>query len=152
MYFLGEVEYNGNMQNTEAISKLHEELVPFAGAAATVEGELVRAVMRVAYRRYNDGDVFWYGYGCETAGPSASYLLEMPQVPGLVQAIEEATGRDGVAYEAALQKAIDAVVAYVEAHRDDFKKNEIDSRDFPSRWTEDADDWYNQDDEDDEEL
>ena len=141
------------MQNTDAISKLHEELVPFAGMAETVEGELVRAVMRVAYRRFNDGDLFWEGYGCETAGPSATYLAEMTRVPGLVHAIESADNRSGLAYESFIEQAINAVVAYVEANRGNFTKNETDSRDFNSRWVDEGDSDYSSwahDDEEDE--
>ena len=53
-----------------------EELVPNAGKADTVAGELVRATMRIIYRYYNDGDYFFMGYGLETAAPSAAYLAD----------------------------------------------------------------------------
>lgn len=53
------------------------ELVPAQGEADTIAGELVRAAMRICYRYYNDGDYFFMGYGLETAGPSAAYLIDM---------------------------------------------------------------------------
>ena len=48
---------------------LFDKLVPGSGAAETVEGELMRAINRLVYRWYNDGDYFYKGYGAETAGP-----------------------------------------------------------------------------------
>ena len=55
---------------------LFKELVPSAGKADTKAGELVRAMMRVLYRDYNDGDIFYAGYGKETAGPAAEFLYQ----------------------------------------------------------------------------
>lgn len=54
---------------------LFEEFVPGEGEADTVGGEILRAVARIKYRWWNDGDMFMVGYGIETAGPSAAYLL-----------------------------------------------------------------------------
>lgn len=53
-----------------------KELVPSEGKANTVAGEMIRAIMRMQYRYYNDGDIFFIGYGLETAGPAASYLVD----------------------------------------------------------------------------
>lgn len=51
-------------------------LVPESGNCETVAGEMIRAMMRLLYRDYNDGDLFYEGYGLETAAPAASYLME----------------------------------------------------------------------------
>lgn len=59
---------------TDRLEKLFKKLVPPSGAAETVEGEMVRAVMRVWYRYFNDGDYFFRGYGKETAQPSVRWL------------------------------------------------------------------------------
>lgn len=56
------------------INKLFEELVPTSGKADTVAGEIIRAVSRVGYRWYNDGDMIGRGYGKETCNPAARYL------------------------------------------------------------------------------
>lgn len=53
---------------------LLKKLVPGSGKAETVEGEMVRAIMRIWYRYYNDGDYYFRGYGKETAAPSVSWL------------------------------------------------------------------------------
>ena len=57
-----------------AIDEAFKLLVPRSGKADTVAGEMVRAMMRIMYRDYNDGDKFYEGYGLETCGGSAQYL------------------------------------------------------------------------------
>lgn len=59
------------------IHALFEELVPASGKADTVAGEIIRAVSRIAYRNYNDGDHVGVGYGNETCNPAARYLGEV---------------------------------------------------------------------------
>lgn len=48
--------------------------IPSAGPAETLHGEILRAVTKIEYRYYNDGDYFYEDYGCETAGPAAKFL------------------------------------------------------------------------------
>lgn len=55
---------------------LFDKLVPNSGTAQSVAGEMVRAMMRILYRDYNDGDVFYEGYGLETCGSSAEFLMD----------------------------------------------------------------------------
>lgn len=57
------------------INELFDELVPASGRADTVAGEIVRAVTRLGYRWWNDGDMIGADYGKETCNPSARYLL-----------------------------------------------------------------------------
>lgn len=58
------------------LNELHDELVPEAGKADTVAGEMVRAISRIGYRFYNDGDQVGSGYGNETCNSSLRYLAE----------------------------------------------------------------------------
>ena len=51
-------------------------LVPREGKADTLAGELIRAIMRLIYRDWNDGDLFYEGYGLETCAPAASFLMD----------------------------------------------------------------------------
>ena len=44
-------------KNEDRINKLFKELVPETGKADSLAGELVRAMSRIAYRFYNDGDI-----------------------------------------------------------------------------------------------
>lgn len=60
----------------DRLDALFQVLVPRQGKAPTAAGELVRAWMRVEYRDYNDGDVFYDGYGLETCGPAAAFVYE----------------------------------------------------------------------------
>ena len=63
------------MKATEKkLGELFEELVPASGKAPTVAGEIVRAINRISYRNWNDGDHIGVGYGRETCNPAARYL------------------------------------------------------------------------------
>ena len=59
------------------LSDLFDELVPASGKADTVAGEIVRAVERIIYRNWNDGDHIGVGYGRETCNPAARYLSKV---------------------------------------------------------------------------
>ena len=62
-------------KNHERINELFEELVPGSGKAESLAGELVRAMARIGYRWYNDGDQVGIGYGRETCNPAARFLI-----------------------------------------------------------------------------
>lgn len=77
------------------IDKLEEftdEYVPYSGKAPTVGGEILRAVNRIIYRFYNDGDRFWEDYGVETCGSSAYYLTTVGG--SLAQWVTDNTGEE----------------------------------------------------------
>lgn len=71
----------------DIIDSLHESLVPSSGKADTVMGEIVRAWERIAYRTFNDGDVWFCGYGIETLSESVKYLYDT--VPTFKDSIDE---------------------------------------------------------------
>lgn len=54
-----------------------DELVPQSGACESIGGELLRAVNKMEYRWYNDGDKFYEGYGLETCGSCAAYVVDI---------------------------------------------------------------------------
>lgn len=61
--------------NAEEINnQLYDMLVPDNGKADTKAGEILRAVNRIAYRFWNDGDLAGQGYGNETVNPAVRYL------------------------------------------------------------------------------
>ena len=60
----------------DKLEVLFNHLVPRSGKAETVAGELVRAMMKILYRDYNDGDIFYDGYGKETCGAAAAFICE----------------------------------------------------------------------------
>ena len=61
-------------KNEDRINKLFKELVPETGKADSLAGELVRAMSRIGYRFYNDGDQLGIGYGKETCNPAGRFL------------------------------------------------------------------------------
>jgi len=58
----------------EYFEPLRAKYVPMMGKAATVGGEIIRAMDRLVYRWYNDGDRPYVGYGNETCNSSFRYL------------------------------------------------------------------------------
>lgn len=108
---------------------LFEELVPSKGKADTVAGELVRAMMRILYRDYNDGDLFYEGYGIETCGGSVAYLISM------IESLHNKFGYiaerqlDDDAYTAALNQTCYEVCEHIFTDDSVWQVNEEDSRD-----------------------
>ena len=62
------------MLNNARFDELFDELVPMSGKADSLAGEIIRAVSRIVYRYYNDGDIVGVGYGNETCNPAARFL------------------------------------------------------------------------------
>lgn len=81
---------------------LFDALVPGRGACDTVAGELIRAITKIMYRDYNDGDLFYEGYGIETAGNAASYLSDHGFEDDIIHIAE--MGLEDDAYTKALEK------------------------------------------------
>jgi hypothetical protein len=139
------VELSNGGPKGKAFDKFFDALVSSQGKASTVEGEIIRAMGKVGYRWYNDGDKFYEGYGAETAGPSASYLYESP-VPGMAKLVDAAErARGDSAYEKCIQNMVSAVVEYVESKKGKYTKNSIDNLDTNSKWRNDDND-YDEDD------
>lgn len=61
----------------DKFSALFHEYVPSSGKSDTLGGEILRAVNKLEYRWYNDGDVYFVGYGKETCGPAAKFLVSL---------------------------------------------------------------------------
>ena len=122
-----------SMSTDDAIESLHNALVPARGIADTVAGELVRATMRILYRDYNDGDKFFMGYGLETCGGSAQYLMDM----GISEAIEEILREawryadDDDAYTTAITSMAKEVINHIVNNPEILAEpNKTDSRDY----------------------
>lgn len=61
----------------DKLEALFDEYVPGTGKSDTLGGEIIRAVNKIGYRWYNDGDVYFIGYGKETCGPAAKFLTSL---------------------------------------------------------------------------
>ena len=105
------------MRTTEQkFNALFSELVPVTGKADTVAGEIIRAVSRISYRYYNDGDRIGIGYGKETCNPAARYLIKHggDEVAVIVRGM---WGMDvGNLYDKAVEMLKEAAIAYIEQH------------------------------------
>ena len=67
----------------DPIEELFELAVPDSGNCDSVGGEIVRSMMRILYRDWNDGDVFYEGYGKETCLPAVAYLIDVEPYIGI---------------------------------------------------------------------
>ncbi len=138
---------------------LFNQLVPSSGAAETVEGELIRAINRLIYRFYNDGDYFYKGYGAETAGPAHSFLVNSDQIPfdlqsTLTSTFNKAMGADEDGYERLIKFALEKILDHVEATPiDEYTPLKKEMFDFESEFEDeedDYDDYYDEYEEDEE--
>lgn len=128
--------------------KVFKKLVKISGKSTTVEGEMLRAINKILYRYYNDGDKFFEGYGTETAGPAATYLLRSKGIRRLggdirstimkyIFKLEDATDKT---YEKLLDKMLDVILTHIEnTPEEEYTKNKEDMHSFDSKW-EDYDD------------
>ncbi len=97
----------------DPIEELFELLVPSQGPSKYRGGELVRAMMRIMYRDYNDGDVFYEGYGIETCADAVAFLCqEMPELESAFENIAMRTLQDD-AYTKAISDIANDVVDYI---------------------------------------
>ena len=142
---------------------LFDKLVPGQGASKFAEGEMIRALNRLVYRWYNDGDRFWEGYGTETAGPAHSFLVNSDQInrgeQRKLEALFDAVVgeyRDEV-YEKMLNEVAELVLSYIEGiPEDQYEELGREMFDFEPEYEEeeeDDDDYYDDyEDEDDEDY
>jgi hypothetical protein len=130
---------------------LYNELVPGQGDAETVEGEMLRAINRIIYRFYNDGDKYFQGYGTETAGPAHSFLVNAnhPLRSAMVRIFNEPSEDDS--YERMIKDALDIILDHIESRQGKYTKNTMGGIfDFESEFEEEDDDYDDYYDEDDD--
>lgn len=134
------------IKNEDRINTLFEELVPASGKADSLAGELVRAVCRIGYRFFNDGDQLGIGYGKETCNPAGRFLIRKApdDIGNLVVALWGMYSEEG--YEAVLDLLVAKVADYVETHPELRKEPTEDMWSF-----RDPDEDVDEPEEDDEE-
>ena len=134
-------------QNQEKLDALFDELVPMSGMTGNLAGEMVRAVSRIGYRFFNDGDHVGIGYGKETCNPAARFLIKKApkEIADLVAALWGMYSEDG--YEAVLDVLVGKVADYVSGNPDLRSQPSEDMWDFRDK-DEDVDDsWEEEEDE-----
>jgi hypothetical protein len=145
------------------------QYIPSQGPAESLFGEIIRAISRIGYRYYNDGDKFNDGgYGTETAAPSVVYLCDEEQIPHDLRMFFNNTFHDKTSlneeYEEMLFTLADFILSMDEAeiqklvdtpNRGDSRDKgwyEVAAQEYPSYDDEEEDDYYEEEDdyEDDE--
>ena len=146
--------WNNNGKHQKEHGELWARLVPAEGKANTVAGEVLRAVSRLYYRWFNDGDRvtpsvdswavtesvfsafnFLYQFRDPISGFSTKALME--------DIVFAATDED---YEQALERAADAVIEWAVAqpdtpNEDDFLDTKFDGAFDFDIITDENDDW-----------
>ena len=103
-------------ENTKRLNALFARLVPVKGKADTVAGEIVRAISRIEYRFFNDGDRLGVGYGNGTCNAPGRYLIQ--NTDALVRGrVEDLWGvRSYPVYEAKLNELVGSVLVFLAAN------------------------------------
>ena len=115
------------LEQDQIWEQLWNEHVPTSGTASTVGGEILRAMSRIIYRFYNDGDMVGVGYGNETCNSSDRYLTDV--VPEYKSLDDGYTEYSETAYEKHMLKNHRIVFAYLQENPQLFKEeNTTDSR------------------------
>lgn len=105
---------------------LWDKYVPALGAAETIGGEILRAMSRIIYRFYNDGDMVGVGYGNETCNSSDRYLVTV--VPNYISLDQFNEGQETM-YEKLMLKNHRTVFAFLQKNPHIFEmQNSTDSR------------------------
>lgn len=130
------------------LTKAFEEFVPAKGKSETLYGEITRAINRLMYRYWNDGDHLGIGYGKETCNMAGRFLIEKcdEEVMNAILAAWDIYGDDE--YESALHNAAVVVANYLENNKEQLIAATTDDMfDYYDK-TEDVDDTDDEDEED----
>ena len=137
--------YANDSKAGKAVDHYFKQMVPAIGKAETINGEIIRAVTRIGFRWYNDGDKFFEGYGCETTGPALDFLTNCSEIDPQIRAgfasaewkaVDSFKDED---YEEFLLKLFELAVNHVETIPN--KPTEVDMFDFDSDYQDDEDEW-----------
>jgi hypothetical protein len=107
-----------------------DTIMPNYGNANTLEGEVVRALCKIRYRYYNDGDHPTEGYGIETCGYALVFLYQ--EAPDhIARLARELEDKGGEPYEKALKALEDAVAVWINEQeaKGELEKVQVDMSD-----------------------
>ena len=131
---------------------LYDKLVPGSGNSDFIEGEILRAINRIIYRYYNDGDFFYKGYGAETAGPAHSFLTNSREIPFELQTTLTSTFNKAIdapedGYERLLNFALEKILDYIEGKDGNYTESNEDMFNYESEFEDEEEDEYDEYDE-----
>lgn len=124
------------------MSELFDAFVPSSGSAKNLGGELIRAIERIRYRDYNDGDKFYEGYGLETCGSCAAFIAENTDkhIDNFICSMAE-YGIDGdisdEVYTRDLTTLAEKIIEYIADNLDVFAEPTQDCNSYTSVYLED---------------
>lgn len=119
---------------------LYSKLVPPSGPADTIEGETLRAINRIIYRFYNDGDIWFDRYGCETAGPAVTFLRQYSPIDVRPE-INQSESVDNDEYEKLLEIILEKILTHIEAQTN-YHPNHLDSHNCEPKYKQEKYDYY----------
>ena len=126
----------------ERLSKYFNILVPDSGKCNTVEREMIRAINKIIYRFFNDGDLYFQGYGCETAGPPHSYLVNISPLKTQLRLIFGEHVFEPSKYADTIYQALEMILNYVDDRFGIYKTNTVDMLDSISEFMDEDDEDY----------
>lgn len=101
-------------ESGKLFDELFSKLIPPSGPSKYFEGEILRALNKIIYRYYNDGDYCFDGYGIETAGAPAMFLKQYAnRIPNLQPLISELISGNKRSYKGILNKMSDVILPYI---------------------------------------
>lgn len=133
-------------QAEEYLRKAFDKAVPDTGAADNLYGEIVRAINRIGYRWYNDGDKLGVGYGKQTCNAAGRFLLEKCD-SSVSDAVVALWGeRSESKYEKLLGQAETAIVIYLKANKEQLMETPTENM---YDYVDKTEDYNDEEDEDD---
>ena len=115
---------------------LYSKLVPGMGNAGTMEGEILRAINKIVYRYYNDGDRYFEGYGCETAGPCHAFLVDDTPIGNSLKYIFDLHEDGSELYVQTLELALEKVLDFIESKAGKYEVSDVDMLNSESHFEE----------------
>ena len=117
---------------------LFDTLVPNNGKCDTLAGELLRAINRIEYRWFNDGDRFNEDYGIETCGQPAYFLAhyiyeEEDEAPFWNILLNVDTDGNDEKYDEMIEELKNKAVEFLKAHQELLATETSDMYDVNSR-------------------
>lgn len=147
---------NSESFNAEEMNEaLFDELVPSMGKADTEGGEIIRAVNRIQYRYWNDGDIAGQGYGKQTVNPAVRFLdfvvdrLKSCAFRTLVNKFQDYVDGTSVSdkeYDEKVKELVKESIIYIAQKGLYDKSNERDMFDYAIPEVDKEDDYEDEDD------
>lgn len=147
------------MLNNKRFDELTDLHMKPMGKSDTVRGELIRAVNRIGYRFFNDGDLLGIGYGNETCNVAGRYIAKHgnDEMVDCLAALWDGDIHDSYyppqpdhVYEAKLEKLVEATVRYVDTDDAKLDQEPTDMHDMREEEDYHYDDDLEEDDWDEE--